>query len=165
VDLSQVQLLFAYNDWANQRVFDSVAPLSEEQFARPLSGSFSSIGATLAHVVGAEWVWLRRWNGENPGSIPDFVKSATVEALRSKLSDIEREREKFLASLGEPDLDRQLAYTNFAGERLSYSLRDLFVHVVNHSTYHRGQIATMMRQVGAKPNGTDYTLFRRETPA
>jgi uncharacterized damage-inducible protein DinB len=165
VNLSEVRSLFAYNEWANQRVFDSVTPLSEEQFARPLSGSFSSIGDTLAHIVGAEWVWLRRWNGESPGSIPDFVKSSTVESLRSKLSDIEREREKFLASLAEPDLARQIAYTNFAGERLSYPLRDLFVHVVNHSTYHRGQVATMLRQVGAKPSGTDYTLFRRESPA
>lgn len=165
MDLPQLRSLFAYNQWANQRVFDAVTPLSEEQFARPLSSSFSSIRDTLGHIVGAEWVWLRRWNGESPSSIPDFVTSSTVESLRTKLSDIERERDRFLASLAEPELARQLTYTNFAGERLSYSLRDLFVHVVNHSTYHRGQIATMLRQVGAKPIGTDYTLFRRESQA
>jgi uncharacterized damage-inducible protein DinB len=163
VNLPEVRSLFAYNEWANQRVFDTVGPLSEEQFARALSGSFSSIRDTLGHVVGVEWVWLRRWNGESPRSTPDWAKTPTVASLQAKLGEVEREREAFLASLSERDLDRGITYTNFAGEQWTYPLRDLLVHLVNHSTYHRGQIATMLRQVGAKAVATDYLVFKDQT--
>jgi uncharacterized damage-inducible protein DinB len=165
VNLSELRSLFAYNEWANQRVFEAVRPLAEDQFQRPLGSSFASIRDTLGHVIGAEWLWLRRWNGEGPRSIPEWAKVSTVESLRSKLNEVERDRTAFVQALSERDLDRQIDYTNFAGEQLSYPLRDLFLHVVNHSTYHRGQIATMLRQIGAKPIATDYTVFRRENPA
>jgi uncharacterized damage-inducible protein DinB len=165
VNLAELRSLFAYNEWANQRVFEAVRPLAEEQLQRPLGSSFASIRDTLGHVIAAEWLWLRRWNGESPRSIPEWTKGSAVESLRTKLNEVETERAAFMQALAERDLDRQIDYTNFAGEDVRHPLRDLFFHLVNHSTYHRGQIATMLRQIGVKPIATDYTVFRRENPA
>ena len=156
-----VSSLLRYNEWANRRVFDAVAQLDGESFVRPLGSSFSSLRDTLAHLVAAEWLWLKRWEGESHTKLPDWAVDATVESLRDKLTEVEHNRADMFDSR-DHDLDRQVTYTNFAGETWRQPLRELVVHVVNHASYHRGQIATMMRQLGAQPASTDYVVYMRE---
>ena len=83
-DLETLRELFAYNRWATAKILDCVAPLSEEEFARPIGGSFGSIHGTLAHVYGAEWVWLERFRGRSPRSLPEREEGSTLQDFQEK---------------------------------------------------------------------------------
>jgi uncharacterized damage-inducible protein DinB len=157
--VDDVRSLFAFNEWANDRTLTSIAQLSEEQFARHLGGSFPTIRDTAAHIVSAEWIWLRRWHGDSPAAVPDWLKAPTPAFLRQRLGEIEADRRAYLAGLSDRDLQTLLDYRRLNGEAFSKPLGHLLRHVVNHSTYHRGQIATMMRQVGGVPARTDLLDF------
>jgi len=159
--IGEVRELFAYGGWANALVFEAASPLSEEQLHRPVASSFPSVGGTLAHIVGAEWVWLRRWLGESPSSFPDWVSRPVYSDLRARLSAVEQEREALLGGLSDADLARTISYRTLGGQMFSDPLGNLMKHVVNHSTYHRGQAVTQLRQLGQKPPGTDLILYLR----
>ncbi len=157
--------LYEYNRWANERVLDAAAGLSAEAYARDLGSSFPSVRDTLVHVFAAEWVWLSRWQGTSPAGLPADWELSTVEALRTRWAEVERERAALLAGLGDAELDRTVAYRNTKGEPFTSSLGQMLRHVVNHSTYHRGQVTTMLRQLGAEPVGTDLIQYYREHAA
>jgi uncharacterized damage-inducible protein DinB len=160
VNLADVRSLFAYDEWANGRVLRCAAALTEEQYARPLAGSFPSIRETLGHIVVVEWVWLQRWRGVSPASVPEWAATAGAQRLSEELQRVEAERAAFLAALKDADLARLVSYVNVRGQPHAYLLGDLLVHLVNHSTYHRGQVTNMFRQVGATPPATDLLVFR-----
>ena len=154
--------LVAYHDWANGRLFDTVAALPEADWTRDLGSSFPSVQATLAHLVGADWVWLQRWQGASPTARPDWAMAPSAARLRAVLTDLERERAAFLAPLGDADFARPVSYTLFNGTPGLNPLGALVLHLVNHGTYHRGQVVTMLRQLGHAPPPTDLLVFLRE---
>ncbi len=158
---TELENLLAYNRWANTVTFDAAAQLTEEQRRQPIVSSFSSLTATLAHMVGAEWIWLRRWMGDASSGAPEWMAGADLAALRAKLDEVEREREAFLAPLSEAELARDIEYRTLGGVAGRTRLDDLIRHVVNHATYHRGQVTTMLRQLGGTPTSTDYVYFLR----
>ncbi len=160
--IGEVRELFSYTAWANALVFEAASTLSEEQLGHSVASSFPSVGGTLAHMVGAEWVWLRRWLGESPSGFPDWVAKPSWADLRARLSAVEQERDVFVAGLSDADLSQLVSYRNLAGHAFSDPLGGLIRHLVNHSTYHRGQIATQLRQLGFKPAGTDLIVFLRQ---
>ena len=159
---SDVRSLYAYNEWANARVFMAAARLEQSVFVEPRGSSFSSIRDTLAHIATSEWVWLRRWRGESPSIVPEWGSLDRATALRQKLAEIEADRAAFLRGLSDDDLERVLSYRNLKGEDFTQPLVDQLVHVVNHSTYHRGQVATLSRQAGFASPATDLIVFKRE---
>jgi len=165
MEIRQMQSHFAYDEWANAGYFDAVAGLTEDQFTRELTSSFPSIRDTLAHIVASEWVWLRRWEGESPEARPEWEPRATLGELRRELSQVETGRSVFLSSLMDEDLDGSITYRDLKGQQWTNRLADLCLHVVNHSSYHRGQLATLMRQVGATPPATDLVVFARQRTA
>lgn len=162
--LDHIETLYAYDRWANARMLEVMRELPPDQLTRPLVSSFPSILATFGHLVGAEWVWLQRWRGISPSNFPEWVTSPQLEDLAVTLAQVEAGREQFLADLAEGDLDATLDYHLLSGKAQSNRLVDLLLHVVNHSTYHRGQLTTLLRQVGATPPATDYVMYRRENP-
>ena len=163
--LSYYHRLFAYNEWANRRIFQSVHPVPAEDFTRDLGSSFPSIRDTLVHILGAEWIWLRRWKGISPKSLPGSDEIASLEDIRHRLDDVELERRAFLHDLTNHELNRSIRYANTKGEEWEYPLWEMLSHVVNHSTYHRGQVATMLRQLGHRPISTDMIYFKDEENA
>lgn len=154
--------LYAYNSWANQRAFDAVEPLPSDLLARDLSNSFGSLHATLTHIVGAEWIWLERWHGRWPPSLPKSSEFSDLRAIRDRLNQVCVDRERWLSSLNPDDLGNDVRYLNLRGEFYAYPLWQQLAHVVNHSTYHRGQITTMLRQLGAAATSTDLLLYYDE---
>ena len=159
--LTEARELFAYSAWANGLVFDAAGALSPEQFSAAIASSFPSVRATLGHIAGTEWVWLRRWRGESPARVPAWANDSLLPELRRQLAEVEAEREEYLARLGDEDLERTVEYRRFSGEAHADTLADLVRHVVNHSTYHRGQAATQLHHLGVKPPGTDFILYVR----
>ncbi len=154
--------LYEYNAWANRRILDACAALPSEQFTRPLGSSFPSIRDTLAHITAGEWIWTQRWRGESPAAPPEWVKTADAKDLGERLSALDGELLEFASRLSSDDLARPIAYRNLSGESSSQPIWQPLQHLANHSTYHRGQIVTMLRQVGAKAPHTDLIVFYRE---
>ncbi len=153
--------LVAYGSWANALVFAAAESLSDEQLGALVASSFPSVGATLAHIVAAEWIWLRRWRGESPTAIPAWVAHPSLRELEGRLAAVEAERTAFLYSLSDAALEHVVTYRNLAGQIYTERLSGLIRHVVNHSTYHRGQIATQLRQLGVTPPNTDLITYLR----
>jgi uncharacterized damage-inducible protein DinB len=155
--------LYAYNRWANDRVLDAAAALTPVELDRDLKSSFPSVRETLAHILTAEWVWLSRWNGVSPGGPPAGWDLSTLDGIRGRWSEVERERAALLASLDDDALERTIDYRNTKGEPFSSPLVHLLRHVVNHSSYHRGQVVTMLRQLGHAAPATDLVIYHRQT--
>lgn len=158
----EVRELFEYNRWANHRLMDAAAMLDDDALTRDLGSSFPSVLATLVHILSAEWVWLRRWNGESPSGAPKEWAASSLPSVRANWDRIDAERAAFLATFDDPALDREVAYRKLDGSEHTSRMGEMLRHVVNHSTYHRGQLVTMLRQLGATPPSTDLIAFYRE---
>ena len=156
---SDIQFLYEYNRWANARILDAVSRLTAEQFTTDVASSFRSVRDTLTHILSAEWIWLRRWKGTSPAAMLNPAEFPNPAALRDKWAEVEAEQMDFVQSLTEEALPSLLAYTNTKGERWEYPLVQMMQHVVNHSSYHRGQITAFLRQLGAEAVGTDLLMF------
>jgi len=162
ISLDTIRNLFDYNYWARDRQFEACDALTEEQFLRPLGNSFSSVRDTFAHMIYAEWVWFERWLGRSPnqtdarGLAPDMFPNLTL--VRERWHSVERNVQMYLAGLQEAALKQPLTYLNLRGERWTYPLGETLFHVVNHQSYHRGQITTLLRQLGAAAPTIDYLV-------
>ena len=143
--------LLDYHYWARDRALDAVGALSPEQFTQNLRNSFGSIRDTLVHIYSAEWIWYSRWQGESPTAMLDPAGFPDVAALRRTWHEHERKMRAFFAELDAAGLERVLEYKSMAGEPMASMLWHMLQHVVNHATYHRGQITTLLRQLGAAP--------------
>jgi uncharacterized damage-inducible protein DinB len=161
-----IQLLYEYDRWANNRVLRAVSELSGEQFTRDLGCSFRSVRDTLVHIIGGEWIWLEYWEepplsaalvedlrGRRDGLFrPDAFSN--VAAVQSKWMEVEKAQAEFVNRVTNESLGKVLPFRTTQA-----SLAHLMQHMANHSTYHRGQIALMMRQLGANPVATDFHVF------
>jgi uncharacterized damage-inducible protein DinB len=153
--------MFEYNRWADERLLTACGQLTEEQYAREIGGSFPSIRATVAHHAGALRAWGARFEGVVVTSLPSEAEVPNVEvALRLIVEGHEALTRE--ASRPAEALDQIFTYRSLRGMMVSLPRWALLRHVVNHGTYHRGQIANMMRQVGVAPPSTDYFLWAME---
>jgi uncharacterized damage-inducible protein DinB len=166
MNLEDICLLYAYDRWANGRVLDVAAQVTAEQFTRDLGGSFHSIRDTLLHIIGGEWIWLEYWK-RMPVSeemVSQLLAQRSVElrpelfanaaAVKAKWTEIESRQIAFVDTLTEELLHQAI---EFRGTRVQ--IWHLMQHLVNHSTYHRGQVTLMMRQLGAEPVASDFHVF------
>jgi uncharacterized damage-inducible protein DinB len=159
-----MQLLYAYDRWANGRLMAPASTLSHELLSRDFTPSNHSIWRTLQHILWGEWLWLGRWQERPPVELSPW-ECSDLESLRGRWAEIEREQIEFLERLNPADLERPISYENPPGTRWTYPLAAMLQHVVNHSTYHRGQLAAMLRQLGTAPLPTDYLVFLDELAA
>lgn len=155
-DLATLRNLFAFSRWANRTILDSAAALTPEEYGRGIGGSFGSVQGTLVHLAGADWVWLERFHGRSPRALPAGEDMAGLDALASRWREIEGGIRDFVDGLSPARLSEPLSYVSFAGEAFTRRLGDALLHLSNHGTYHRGQVATLLRQLGKKAASTDY---------
>jgi uncharacterized damage-inducible protein DinB len=162
IDVSVIQELYRYNDWANDRVFEAVSSLTPEEFGRDLGSSHRSVCDTLTHIVWAEWIWLQRWKGTSPQSVLRATEFSLPDALRARWLQLATEQRAFFEAVTAERLLEVVRYVNLQGQTWQYMLWRQMYQVVNHSSYHRGQITTMLRQLGARPVPTDFLVFHDE---
>ena len=160
-----VRFLYRYNDWANDRMMAAAAALPPAELYRALGGSHGTVFDTLAHNLWAEWLWLSRWIHPAPRPGPDPLSCRELTALQAQWAELVQTRAALLAGLTEQVLEEPITYENPPGSSWTYSVRQVLLHVVNHSTYHRGQVASMLRQLGAVPPATDLLIYVDEYPA
>ncbi len=158
-NLAYFQELFDYNDWANDRTLGIVANVRPEQLKRELGNSFGSVHDTLAHIAGAEWIWLERWLGRSPAKLPAGADFVALNSIIDQLRKVRSDRARWLASMSADALSKSASYRNLRGQTCTYPLWQQLSHVVNHSTCHRGQVITLLRQLGNNVVPTDFLLF------
>jgi uncharacterized damage-inducible protein DinB len=152
--------LFNYNYWARDRQLEACSKLSEQDFLRSMGNSFTSVQNTLGHLLGAEWIWHERLRGHSPRSLPAWLEDVrTVEAIRQRWRQVEIDMRDYLGGLTADWLVQSLTYVNLAGQTWTYEIWQVLLHLVNHQTYHRGQVTTMLRQLGATSPAIDFLVY------
>ncbi len=160
--LQEAKTLHAYNSWANNRIFDVVEKLPLEQYRKDMKSSHGGIHGTLTHIVGAEKVWVERFNT----NVQPFLKADEIPnaaELRKIWEKAGYETARWLGMMNDKKLNDTFEMKTSRGDVFRHVFSQAFQHMVNHSSYHRGQIVTMLRQIDATPVSTDLILFYRET--
>lgn len=164
--LDEGRLLVDYHYWARDRLVTAMQPLSAEEFLRDMRSSFKSVRDTAAHIYAAEAFWYARWQGESPTVLVAADRFATLDALVAAWHEHEVLVRGFVDGLGEDGMNRALEYGSPGGKSQSTVFAHMLQHVVNHASYHRGQVTTMLRQLGAvPPKSMDLMAFHRERRA
>jgi uncharacterized damage-inducible protein DinB len=162
IDAEVLKELYRYNRWANDRTLEAVSSLSEEEFTKNLASSHPSVRDTLTHIVWAEWIWLQRWTGTSPREVFQATNFPRLDALRARWLELEIEQRAFIEAVTTENLVAVVQYVNLQGQTWRYPLWRQMYHVVNHSSYHRGQLTMMLRQLAARPVPTDFLVFQDE---
>jgi uncharacterized damage-inducible protein DinB len=162
---SEMRELFAFNAWANHRILGATEALAKEQFTKELGSSFSSVRDTLVHVWGVEWIWLERLQGRSPEVFPSAKDFPDLASSRARWTEVEKNWLAYVSRLDEAELGEEVDYKTLSFGPSRSPRWQVLQHVVNHGSYHRGQVTTMLRQLGAKGVGTDLILFYRERRA
>jgi uncharacterized damage-inducible protein DinB len=151
MNVQDLQTMIDYHYWARDRVLTAIEPLTPDQYARDLGSSFKSIRETATHAYAAEWAWYQRWHGQSPTALLPADRFPDLPALRSAWAEHELNMRAFVDRLGDADVMRVIEFTLLNGTRGASPVWQMVQHVVNHASYHRGQITTMLRQLGAEP--------------
>ena len=138
--------LFAYDHWGNLAALDSI------RLATLAPSSRAS--AVVAHLVGAGRVWFDRLEGR--ASKSEIWPTLTLEQCGSEFRWLNAAWKSYIDKLKPADLERKIVYVNSKGERWESAVGDILLHVALHGTYHRGQIAMLVRESGNSPAYTDY---------
>jgi uncharacterized damage-inducible protein DinB len=162
VDVTELRQLVDYHYWARDRLLVAVERLSPDDFTRDLGSSFHSVRDTLVHLYSAERIWCARWQEQPPRAAAQAGGFADVASLRTAWRDLEAEvravTERFVAA----GIDRVVPYRDLKGHPWEGVFWQLLQHVVNHGSYHRGQVTTMLRQLQAGPaESMDLITFYR----
>lgn len=155
----QIVSLYEYSEWVNQRLLDTAAALTDEQFTRKVLSSFGSAHLTLVHILGAEVLWFARWQGQSPKTMLLPGELPTVAAIRGRWAELVGERRANLAGLEETDLTVTVHWTNMRGQAFALPRWQVMLHCANHSTHHRSEVATLFTQLGHAPDSTDLIEF------
>ena len=149
-----------YNLWANNIVCTWLQQITDEQWNKEVISSFNSIQETVLHIISAERAWLERFK-KNPQTV--WIQSSfegTKDDHIKLWKETSEELKNFIDAFDENNLTTNLDFKRLNGEAYSMPYYQLFAHVVNHGTYHRGQLVTMLRQVGfTNVSSTDLSGF------
>lgn len=151
--------LYAYNEWANERVIAALRALTPEDYAREMGGGWPSVRATFVHVAGATDAWAERFLGRDATRLVTVEDLPGLEEAAALLHDAERKHREHLGTLTPEKLAAPFSWKNLKSELKSAPFWSVLRHVVNHQTYHRGQISSMLRRLGAKAVSTDMVVW------
>lgn len=150
--------ILKYNLWANQRTVDLLNQYEEEISTRPIVNSFSSIELTMKHLWGAEKIWLMRLNGKSATTFPEF--NGSLQEVFQQGLKISADFLEFIKNQEEAFFDPKCDFQDTTGNYYSIPVQQIIHHVMNHSTYHRGQITTLGRQADfGEIKSTDYISY------
>ena len=162
--LAMIRRLFEYSDRANGLVLSAAADLSDEQLDRGLEigPGAGSLRRILTHTWAGEDMWLRRWRGEHEARWPNESERLSVQQLGERFAATQRERDRFLATVGEDDLPRVQEYRDSRGTKFMAALADMLLQGVVHSIHHRAQATNAIRRLGGAAPEMDYMVSIRQ---
>lgn len=160
--LKIIKTAWAYNVWAGGRFLSAAQALSEGDFLRDLGDGVGSVRDKLAHLCGADEVWMARIAGDFSPKMPAKDEFPNAQVLKSRQESVHARYLSFLESATEESLASSIAYRNLRGQEFSTPLYQVLMHVSNHGTYHRGQAASLIRRISGSPPVTDLIEYFRE---
>lgn len=178
IHLQQFRQFARYNTWFNRRLYELVASLTDEERQRDLGAFFGSIHGTLSHILLTDRMWLGRIS-KHPHGFRSLEKTPLVfeieslaQVLYPSFSDLAVQRretdtaiEAWVAELTPEVLESDLSYARSTGQAMVAPFWHVVAHLFNHQTHHRGQVTTLLSQLGRDPGSTDFMAiaFMKET--
>jgi len=153
-----------YNLWANKTIIDQINQLSEEQLHKEIASSFTSIYKTILHLMDVESIWWQRLKLVEHVEWPGRTFNGSIDELSKKLLQLSQQWEEWITNTNEANITHVFAYQNSKKEQFKQPVYEALLHLFNHQTYHRGQVVTMLRQLGIdKIPATDFIVFSRRS--
>jgi uncharacterized damage-inducible protein DinB len=155
--------LYNYNQWANAKILNAASNATQEQSLASASFPHGGLRGTLVHAMFAEWIWRTRWEGISPATRLKPEEFPTLEALRARWAEEEKQLMDFVAGVSEERLNDTFDYRNTSGKPFTKILWQVMAHVVNHGTQHRTEAAAILTDLGHSPGDIDMISFLIET--
>ncbi|MEX1020130.1 MAG: DinB family protein [Litorilinea sp.] len=157
---SELITLFDYNYWANRKIFDAAAQATRTQLTEPRQLSWESIFQTLTHILSAEWIWrVRCQEGISPRAFLNPADFADMAALLARWREEEAALRAFLEDLPAGEVTQIVQYSNTRGDTFEKPLWQILIHVVNHGTQHRSEVALYLTDLGFSPGDIDFSRY------
>jgi uncharacterized damage-inducible protein DinB len=153
MQIDQIKELYDYDHWANERLWQAVAGLNQDQLNIDMPNGIGSILTTLLHMVSASWIWRNRCQGVMPTSMLARADFPTLQSIRTRWQEEEEQMQRFLTTLHDEDLHRELRYTRFTtpDQIFTQPLWKILLHLINHQTQHRSEIAMQLTALNHSP--------------
>lgn len=151
--------LLAYTVWADRIQLAAFEQVDPDDVERETGSSHRSLRGTVAHMLGAQRLWLSRFLGNPLPTLPGDSEYPSLDAVRAGFDEHWAELEFFIASLTDEALGADIAWTNDRGEVCAQPMWQPVLHTATHDAYHRGQVTTMLRQLGYQPPSTDLATY------
>ncbi len=148
-----------YSQWTTDRSIEAVGPLTVEERNRYIYTSHHGVLGTLVHIYQADRIWLSRLDGSPRLTLADFNETFTLETLAVTWTKIHADLQSWAGALTDDAVTGTLKYVNIQGHPYELPVWQVILHVVNHASYHRGQITAMLRQLNHKPTVTDLAAY------
>ncbi|MET3696827.1 uncharacterized damage-inducible protein DinB [Bacillus oleivorans] len=159
--------LYLYHQWANQKFFEHLKELPEELIDKKVESVFSSIKHVLVHMLMVDYGWLFAIKGIDVESIIESreeriekLNKMSLEELETEYDEVMEDYKQFLEQLDDPHAKHTVHHRHFGTLETTYA--ELYSHIVNHGTYHRGNMTAMLRQMGHPGPSTDYVFYLYE---
>ena len=163
--MSKLELLthlYAYNEWANEKLLDAAAGVPEDRLRTGEGTSFGSVLETFGHICAAQDVWLARWTvGKDDRRVLDDQKKGTFAVLKQDIEKSHAALREYVAGLSDAIVDATCSYRDRADNEYKRALWRMLVHMANHGTYHRGEIAAALSELGHSPGDLDFGYWDR----
>lgn len=171
IHLRQFRRFAQYNAWLNGRLYELIASLTEDQRRRDMGAFFRSIHGTLNHILLTDRIWLGRIS-KHPHGFRSLEKTPLVfefeslaQILYESFSELAEQRretdtaiQRWVAELTPEILESDLSFSRSTGEKMVAPFWHIVSHLFNHQTHHRGQVTTLLSQLGHDPGITDFTI-------
>lgn len=162
MNLQSLQELYAYNQWANERILARVRELRPEQLHQTTDFSYPSLFKTLVHIMGAEWLWRQRMQfGISPERMHNADDFGDLASLEMAWQQNTQELMGFVHALTESQLQSNFSYRNLEQQDCTNLLWESLAHVVIHGMQHRSECAAMLTSIGHSPGDIDFIIFVR----
>ena len=161
-DLNRFRTFLGYSEWANGQLIRAAAGLDDERLDRSFDMGRGTLRKTLMHLWAGESVWLARWQGRTETPWPDEELKATIPNIDERFKGVYSDRETFLATLCDAELERVITYRDSKGTLYKASLGDMLMQGIIHSIHHRAQAVNMLRRLGATAPEVDYMYWVRK---
>lgn len=158
---SEILALYQYNWWATDRILDTAAALTPEEYNAPIDAE-GSIRILLSHTLAAEWIWRKRLEESiSPSAMPDYAEATILADLRTIWDEERANWVRFLAGLTDEAIQSEMRYRSTKGKEFPAPMWIVLAHVVNHGTQHRSEIAQALTNLGHSPDGLDLIYWLR----
>jgi uncharacterized damage-inducible protein DinB len=158
VHTSDIQLLYDYNCWANERILSAASRVSDEQFASARLG-YCGLRDTLVHIFSAERRWRLRWQGVSNTPMLMAEEVPTLIVLRDLWAEEQPQMRAYLSALRDADLLDIISYQAAKGRVISSTRWHTMAHMINHGTQHRAELAMLLTELGYSPGNIDLNVF------